>query len=256
MQDLRVTLVQTEQFWEDKTKNLNHFSNLLSTVDDTDLIILPEMFHTGFTMNAETLAETMNNSVGINWLKEQAKQKNAAFYTSLIVKEDSKFYNRGIFVKPSGEIMTYDKRKTFGLAGEDKVYKAGDEKVIVNYKDWNIQLQVCYDLRFPEISRNKLIDNKPLYDVLIYVANWPEKRSEHWKNLLQARAIENQSYVIAVNRIGEDTNKLTYSGDSMILDALGDKETLTPNKTEVKQSILKYNELTKIRQSIPFLKDV
>lgn len=255
MQDLRVTLVQSEQFWEDKTKNLNHFSDLLSTIEATDLIILPEMFHTGFSMNVELLAETMENSKGINWLKEKSIEKNAAFYTSLIIKEDGKFYNRGVFVEPSGKITTYDKRKTFGLAGEDKIFQAGTEKIIVNYKGWNLQLQICYDLRFPEISRNKIVDNKPLYDVLVYVANWPEKRSEHWKSLLQARAIENQSYIIAVNRIGEDANKLTYSGDSMIIDALGEKEKLNTFKTEVIQSILKQKELFKIREKLPFLKD-
>lgn len=256
MQDLRVTLVQTEQFWENKEKNLNHFTELLANIESTDLIILPEMFHTGFSMNAESLAEPMDNSLGINWLKEKAIQKNAALYTSLIIKENNKFYNRGIFIEPDGKITTYDKRKTFGLAGEDKIYQAGDEKVIVNYKGWNIQLQICYDLRFPEISRNKIVDNKPLYDVLIYVANWPEKRNEHWKSLLQARAIENQSYVIGINRIGKDENQLTYSGDSMIINALGDKKSLTPFKTDVKQYVLKQNELIKIREKLPFLKEV
>lgn len=256
MQDLRVTLVQTEQFWEDKEKNLNHFTELLANIEATDLIILPEMFHTGFSMNAESLAETMDNSIGIDWLKEKAIQKNAALYTSLIIKENNKFYNRGIFIEPDGKITTYDKRKTFGLAGEDKIYQAGDEKVIVNYKGWNIQLQICYDLRFPEISRNKIVRDQPLYDLLIYVANWPEKRNEHWKSLLQARAIENQSYVIGINRIGKDENQLTYSGDSMIINALGDKKSLTPFKTEVKQYVLKQNELIKIREKLPFLKDV
>jgi len=255
MRDLRVTLVQTEQFWEDKEKNLNHFSDLLSTIETTDLIILPEMFHTGFSMNADALAETMDNSIGINWLKEKAIEKNAAFYTSLIIKEDGKFYNRGVFIEPSGKISTYDKRKTFGLAGEDKIYQAGTEKVVVNYKDWNIQLQICYDLRFPEISRNKIVDNQPLYDVLIYVANWPEKRSEHWKSLLQARAIENQSYVIGLNRVGKDDNELTYSGDSVLIDALGEKTNLSHSKNEVKQLLLNLENLNKTRSILPFLKD-
>lgn len=255
MQDLRVTLVQTEQFWENKEKNLNHFTELLANIESTDLIILPEMFHTGFSMNAESLAEPMDNSLGINWLKEMAIQKNAAFYTSLIVQEEDKFYNRGVFIEPSGKITTYDKRKTFGLAGEDKVFNAGNEKVIINYKDWNIQLQICYDLRFPEISRNKIVRDQPLYDLLIYVANWPEKRSEHWKSLLQARAIENQSYVIGLNRVGKDANALTYSGDSMIINALGEKQCLEINKTEVKQFMLIGEQLKKTRALLPFLKD-
>jgi omega-amidase len=255
MQDLNVTLVQANQIWEDKQANLDHYTSLLTQVDETDLVVLPEMFHTGFSMNVEALSETMDNSEGLDWLKKKAKEFDAAFYTSLIIKEKDKYYNRGVFVHPEGKIETYDKRKSFGLAGEDKMYTAGTERKIVNYKNWNIQLQICYDLRFPEISRNRLIGETPLYDVLIYVANWPEKRSLHWKSLLVARAIENQSYVIGVNRVGIDGKSLEYSGDSNLTDCLGNVENTTPLVENVKTFHLSYKCLTKNRETLPFLKD-
>lgn len=255
MQDLTVTLVQANQIWEDKQANLDHYSVLLAQIDTTDLVILPEMFHTGFSMNAEKLAETMEDSEGLDWLKNKSKEFNAAFYTSLIIKENGKYYNRGVFVHPEGKIETYDKRKSFGLAGEDEVYTAGTERKIVNYKNWNIQLQICYDLRFPEISRNHLINESPLYDLLIYAANWPEKRSLHWKSLLVARAIENQAYVVGVNRVGMDGKSLNYSGDSMLIDLLGNTNMLTPSNVEVKSVQISYNDLSESRKSLPFLKD-
>lgn len=255
MQDLTVTLVQANQIWEDKQANLDHYSVLLAQIDTTDLVILPEMFHTGFSMNAEKLAETMEDSESLDWLKNKSKEFNAAFYTSLIIKENGKYYNRGVFVHPEGKIETYDKRKSFGLAGEDEVYTAGTERKIVNYKNWNIQLQICYDLRFPEISRNHLINESPLYDLLIYAANWPEKRSLHWKSLLVARAIENQAYVVGVNRVGMDGKSLNYSGDSMLIDLLGNTNMLTPSNVEVKSVQISYNDLSESRKSLPFLKD-
>jgi predicted amidohydrolase len=256
MQDLRVTLVQANQIWEDKQLNLDNYSRLLLNSEETDVIVLPEMFHTSFTMNAEKFAETMEDSLGLNWLKETAKQKNAAIYTSLIIKENNHFYNRGVFVYPTGEISTYDKRQTFGLAGEDKVFTAGKVKTIVEYKGWKIQLQICYDLRFPEIARNELDANQnPIYDALIYVANWPEKRRVHWQTLLTARAIENQCYTIGLNRVGEDGTGLIYSGDSQVSDLLGETVNLTTKKEEIRQIILSKESLTKTRLSLPFLKD-
>ncbi|MDB0011386.1 nitrilase family protein [Crocinitomicaceae bacterium] len=257
MQDLKVTLVQADQFWEDKQANLENYDKLLANLEDTDLIVLPEMFHTGFSMNAEVLAEKMEKSLGIEWLQKKAKALNAAFYTSLIIEENNHYYNRGVFVYPNGKITTYDKRKSFGLAGEDKIYTRGTKNTIVELNGWKIQLQICYDVRFPEINRNK-IDEKteqPLYDLLLFVANWPAKRSLHWKTLLTARAIENQSYVIGVNRVGKDANNLDYSGDSKITNALGDVQNLTLGKQEVKTYNLFSNELLKIRKTLPFLKD-
>ena len=255
MQDLKVTLVQANQIWEDKQANLEHYSSLLTQVEETDLVVFPEMFHTGFSMNAEALAETMDNSEGLDWLKNKAKEFDAAFYTSLIIKEKDKYYNRGVFVYPDGKIETYDKRKSFGLAGEDEVYTAGIERKIVNYKNWNIQLQICYDLRFPEISRNHLVNETPSYDLLIYVANWPEKRSLHWTSLLAARAIENQAYVIGVNRVGVDGKELKYSGDSMLIDLLGNINFFNPSREEINSYTLLYSDLRSIRKALPFLKD-
>lgn len=256
MQDLKIALVQANQVWEDKSENLDNYSKLLEEVKDIDLILLPEMFHTGFSMNAENLAEKMNESQGINWLKKMAFEKNAAIFTSLIIRENAHYFNRGVFVWANGEIIVYDKRKRFGLGGEDKVYTQGSTETIVHYKGWNLQLQICYDLRFPEIVRNRIAPNHlPAYDVIVYVANWPQKRIEHWKTLLKARAIENQCYVAAVNRVGEDGNGLIYSGDSLMIDALGNGSSIGEGKEEVKIITLKMEELKSTREMLPFLKD-
>jgi predicted amidohydrolase len=222
MQDLNVTLVQIDQIWEDKQANLSKYHEVFSKLNSTDLIVLPEMFHTGFSMNVSELAEEWKKSSGLNILKNWATKLNSAFYTSLIIQDDKNFFNRGVFVFPDGSIEFYDKRKSFGLGGEDQFYKAGNQEKIVEYKGWKINLQICYDLRFPELIRNRLEKNhEPAYDVLIYVANWPEKRIAHWNALLKARAIENQCYVLAVNRVGKDGNNLVYSGNSSIINAVG-----------------------------------
>lgn len=258
MQDLKVTLVQADQHWEDKVANLAHFDALLESVSDTDLIVLPEMFHTAFSMKAIDLAENLTDSVGLTWLKAKAHEKQAAIYTSMIVEEQGKFFNRGLFVKPTGEVSEYNKIQLFSLAGEDKVFTPGDARTIVEYKGWNICLQICYDLRFPEISRNKIqaSNQKPTYDVLLYVANWPTRRDLHWRTLLQARAIENQAYVIGVNRVGTDGGGLDYCGSSMCVSALGEiTEVAEANKEAVRQMNLKMSELEDIRIKIPFLKD-
>ena len=256
MQDLEVVLVQANQLWENKVGNLDNYSSLLKEVDTCDLIILPEMFHTGFSMNVEELAEEMENSIGINWLRQIASEKKSAVYTSLIIKENNRYYNRGVFVYPDGQIETYDKLKSFGLAGEDKYFTAGTVKKVVEYKGWKIQLQICYDLRFPEIARNKIESNLfPTYDVLLYVANWPEKRNLHWKTLLRARAIENQCYVIGVNRVGVDGKELNYSGDSIVVDALGNENGCAPSCENLLKIKLQKEDLDKIRRDLPFLKD-
>jgi omega-amidase len=256
MQDLNVTLVQANQIWEDKTANLTHFSSLLKDIDPTDLIVFPEMFHTAFTMNAEKMAEKMEDSSGIAWLKATAHKKNAACYASLIIEENNQYFNRGVFVFPDGKLAVYDKRKRFGLAGEKEVFTAGEKECIVEYKGWKINLQICYDLRFPENIRNGIEKGIARYDILIYVANWPEARSTHWKVLTQARAIENQCYVIAVNRVGADAKKLTYSGDSTCFDLLGNKLVETPVGMECTPScILKSTSLMENREKLPFLAD-
>lgn len=258
MQDLNVTLIQCKQFWEDKTVNLAHFDSLLESVSNTDLILLPEMFHTGFSMNPSFLAESMDNSMALNWLVKTAKKKNSAIYTSFIAKENDKFFNRGIFMFPDGKFEVYDKRKLFSLAGEHDVFTAGTKEIIVEYLGWKIQLQICYDLRFPEIARNRWVSNEnPAYDVLLYVANWPEKRALHWKTLLAARAIENQCFVVGLNRVGQDGKMLNYSGNSTIIDALGNQlVTIEDAQESIENITLNKEKLNEVRKQLSFIKDV
>ena len=254
MQDLKVTLVQANQIWEDKDANFSNYLRLIDLINEPiDLVVFPEMFDTGFSMNVE-LAEEWNSNTSVKFLVDLAVKKQFAIYTSLMIKDNNHFYNRGVFIFPSGQISFYDKRKSFGLGGEDKFYTAGETETIVTYKDWKINLQICYDLRFPEIARNYEIDGKPKYDLLLYVANWPAKRVEHWKTLLKARAIENQSYVIGVNRIGEDANGLSYSGDSSCFDPLGNSQCQLENES-IYTNTLSELTLNNTRTSLPFLKD-
>jgi predicted amidohydrolase len=256
MQDLKIALVQANQIWENKTANISNYTNLLQNVSDIDLILLPEMFHTGFSMRVDSLAETMDNSLGLDWLKSVAKNKNAAIYTSLIIKENGNYFNRGVFIEPDGNTHKYDKRKLFGLAGESDFFKAGETETIVEYKNWKFQLQICYDLRFPEIVRNRISSNQSAnYDVILYVANWPEKRIAHWKILLAARAIENQCFVIGVNRVGIDGKGLTYSGESMFIDPVGNETILSNEKEMIQIVTLNKSNLSEIQKALPFLKD-
>jgi predicted amidohydrolase len=256
MQDLRVTLVQANQIWEDKNANLAHYDALLATIDPTDLIVFPEMFHTSFTMNADAMAESMENSIGITWLQQQAKKHRTACYASLIIREKDAFYNRGIFVFPNGEIHYYDKRKRFAMAGEDRIFSAGNTEQIVVLNEWKLNLQICYDLRFPENIRNGMDGAQARYDVLLYIANWPERRKHHWNTLLTARAIENQSYVVGVNRVGTDGNGLVYSGNSACFDALGNTvASCTEGQETVCQFTLSAKDLCDVRTNLPFLTD-
>jgi predicted amidohydrolase len=256
MQDLNICLVQSEQYWENKSGNWDHYSQLLEKIDTpVDLIVLPEMFDTAFSMNT-SLAEEWNENSSLSFLKQLSTNHQSAIYTSLMCKEGSHYFNRGVFVRPEGIVDVYDKRKTFGLAGEDKVYTAGKEGKIVEFKGWKIQLQICYDLRFPEISRNYLnTDGEPAYDLLLYVANWPERRALHWKTLLQTRAIENQCYVVGVNRVGKDGNNLVYSGDSVFVNSLGQTVYCISGEEMTKTVSLSSNALNEIRTALPFLKD-
>ncbi len=254
MQDLKVTLVQANQIWEDKEANFSNYLRLIEFINEPiDLVVFPEMFDTGFSMNVE-LAEEWNSNTSVKFLVDLAVKKEFAVYTSLMVKENNHYYNRGVFVNPTGEVSFYDKRKSFCLGGEDKFFKAGEKETIVCYKDWKINFQICYDLRFPEIARNYEVNGIPKYDLLLYVANWPTRRAEHWKTLLKARAIENQSYVIGVNRVGEDKNELIYSGDSMCIDSLGVIMCQLENETVFTTTLSKLT-LNNTRTSLPFLKD-
>jgi predicted amidohydrolase len=216
MEILRTSLIQAELSWESKQDNLNTFAEKLAPLrGKTDLVVLPEMFTTGFSMNAAVLAEPSDGE-SLNWLRQQAKDLNAAVTGSYIVEEEGYYFNRLIFMFPDGSYQKYDKRHLFTLAKEHHTYQAGEERLIVEWKGWKICPLICYDLRFPVWSRNT--DD---YDLLIFVANWPETRAEHWTTLLKARAIENQCYAIGVNRVGEDANGLSYSGDTTLLDYYG-----------------------------------
>ncbi len=253
MQDLRITLLETEQYWEDKSANFNNYSRLLGELS-TDLVLLPEMFQTGFTMNAAEVAEPFQHSESIAWLRQQALKFKTAIYTSLIIEDHGHYYNRGIFMFPDGTFQHYNKRKLFSLAGEDKHFNAGNKEVIVEYMGWKINLQICYDLRFPENIRNRMeADGKPAYDLLLYVANWPERRVQHWSALLPARAIENQCFVAGVNRIGRDENGLEYNGQSVIIDPFGNSPETVSEYT--KTTVINYTTLNEIREKLPFLKD-
>lgn len=214
---MKIALIQSDLYWEQAFKNRNQFETKINQIDsEVDLVILPEMFATGFSMNASKMAETMQGET-VLWMQTLARNKKFAIAGSLIITENNKVYNRLLFVFPSGEIQFYDKRHLFTLAGEDKIYSAGQHKVIIEYKGWKICPLICYDLRFPVFSRNVYE-----YDVLIYVANWPQIRINAWDALLKARAIENMSYIIGVNRIGEDGNKLEHNGHSQAIDFLGE----------------------------------
>ena len=214
---MKTALIQTSLIWENPTENRSHLAQKITGfMEDVDLIVLPEMFSTGFTMNPKAVAETMNGET-VAWLQHLAKAKNCAITGSLVIEEKGKFYNRLVFVFPNGDIQHYDKRHLFTLAGEDKVYTAGKDKLIVEYKGFRICPLICYDLRFPVFSRNT--EN---YDLLIYVANWPKVRINAWDALLKARAIENMCYTIGVNRIGEDDNGFQYNGHSQVVDFFGD----------------------------------
>ncbi len=253
MQDLKITLVQADQAWEDREENFKRYDALLKN-QDSDLFVLPEMFQTGFSMNT-SLCERMNG-ISIQWLRERAAMYNAAFYTSLMIEENGAHFNRGVFVHPDGTIHSYDKRKCFRLAGEDKHFTSGKSATIVEFRGWKFQLQICYDLRFPKIVQNEIVDGDPIYDIILYVANWPAKRIAHWDALLKARAIENQSYVVGVNRIGTDGNGFEYNGHSTLIDAMGEINDLLPNQSLAKTVVIHCNEITKIRERLPFLSDL
>jgi len=215
--NLSVTLIQSDIHWEDIAANLAMFGNKISSIkESTDLILLPEMFSTGFTMNAERLAEPMDGQT-MSWLKEKAKEKNAVISGSFIAKENGKYFNRLIWMRTDGRYEVYDKRHLFSYGDENNHYTAGNKKIIVELKGFKILPLICYDLRFPVWSRNT-----GDYDVLIYVANWPERRAYPFKQLLIARAIENQSYVIGLNRVGNDGNNIYYHGGSLVADMKGE----------------------------------
>jgi omega-amidase len=247
---MKVALIQSALIWENAEANRAYFEERINTIaEDVNLVVLPEMFTTGFTMQPAKVAETMNGET-VLWMQSLAKAKNAAITGSVVIEEEANFYNRMLFVFPSGEIQHYDKRHLFTLAGEDKVYSRGTQKLIIEYLGWRICPFVCYDLRFPVFSRN--VEN---YDLLIYVASWPKTRIKAWDTLLAARAIENMSCVIAVNRIGADANRYEYSGHSQVIDCLGE-QLIAPQESEgVFITTLDQSKLIETRKKLNFLND-
>lgn len=241
MKNIKVSLIQSSLFWENPQRNLEHFHEVIAKLPKTDLILLPEMFSTGFTMHSSRLAEQMEGP-SMQWMHEQAEKKKAVICGSLIIQEGKKFYNRLIWMQANGQYVHYDKRHLFRMANENQYFDAGRKRIIVELKGWKICPLVCYDLRFPVFSRNTFETDKetyvePAYDLLIFVANWPEARIQAWKKLLYARAIENQSYVVGLNRIGKDGKNISYNGNSMVIDAKGNSIWKAEDDAEASETI-------------------
>jgi omega-amidase len=246
---MEVALIQSSLFWEDPEANRKHFSKKIEALGKaSDLIVLPEMFTTGFTMNPQNISGE-EGSLTLEWMKQQAFRTDAALVGSVVFLEGKQYYNRLIFMKPDGQFDTYDKRHTFTLAGEDKVYQKGTHRNVIHFRGFTFCPLICYDLRFPVWSRNT--DN---YDVLIYVANWPSPRVSAWDTLLRARAIENMAYVLGVNRVGTDPNDLDYSGHSAIYDSMGERIAYSEEEAVLRLTLSK-NHLEHTRDSFRFLED-
>ncbi|MCE1199644.1 MAG: amidohydrolase [Marinilabiliales bacterium] len=248
MDELKIALLQKELLWEDPAGNRSNFERMMSSLNDrVDLILLPEMFTTGFTMNAEPLAETMNGE-SISWMKHIASAFQAAVAGSLIVKEGRSYFNRLLFIQPGGEVQHYDKRHLFPLGGEDQVFCAGEDQVVVSFRGWRIRLCICYDLRFPVWSRNRQDT-----DLLIYAANWPASRQLVWDTLLRARAIENQVYVAGVNRTGKDGMDTNHAGASQVIGPTGEPIVYAGKEgEELLCATLSLTSLKKVREKFPF----
>lgn len=246
MRDLSITTIQTTLFWEDPDKNLNHFSELIESIKtETDLIILPEMFTTGFSMDSTKLSEKMDGK-SVKWLQKQAKKTKALIIGSLIIKEEGHFFNRLIAAHPSGEIQYYNKRHLFRMAKEDVHFSTGKKQISITYKGWKIAPYICYDLRFPVWSRNTNQN-----DLYLYIANWPSARINAWGTLIKARAIENLSYVCGVNRIGIDGKGIAYNGQSAIIDYKGDIIESHQDNNSVITTLLSKQKLVDFRAKFP-----
>ena len=247
MQDLKITIIQSDLHWENPGANISMFEEKIWKIrEQADVIVLPEMFTTGFTMNAPVLAEPMNLTA-FKWMKQQAAQTGAVVTGSLIIKEKDRYFNRLIWMQPDGKFFMYDKRHLFRMAEEHQIYSPGREKLLVEWKGWKIRPLICYDLRFPVWSRNRQNE----YDLLIYVANWPEARRLPWKTLLQARAIENLSYVVGVNRIGKDGKGIMYCGESSVISPKGEVLWQKENSEEIATYALSKTELDSFRAKFP-----
>lgn len=275
MSHLTFTLIQTNLYWEDKAANLQMLEEKINAIQHpTQIVVLPEMFNTGFSMKPEELAEPMNGPT-VEWMKKIAAEKRVVVTGSLMISQaasggqtlevnesgqtgeagPTQYFNRLIWMLPNGQHGLYDKRHLFAYADEDKHYTAGSKRLIASVNGWKINLQVCYDLRFPVWARQQSTDGEPEFDVLIYVANWPERRVHAWKTLLTARAIENQCFVIGVNRTGEDGNGVYHSGSSMVIDAMGEVLYEKEHEEDIHTITLSKEKLEEIRHKLPFLKD-
>lgn len=263
MSTLTITTIQSNLHWENIPANLAMFEQKINSIEEqTEIVVLPEMFSTGFSMNPEKLAETMDGET-VKWMKKISARNNIILTGSVIIEENGKYFNRLIWTLPNGQFGIYDKRHRFAFAGEDDKYTAGTKRLVASVKGWKINLLVCYDLRFPVWSRQSPplygVERGPEgeleYDVLIYVANWPERRSIAWKTLLVARAIENQCYVVGVNRVGNDGNNIYYSGDSMIVDPLGEILYHKKDEEDIFTITLEKEHLQNVREKFPFWRD-
>lgn len=260
MSTLTISTIQTILHWEDISANLEMLEEKICSLrGNTELVVLPEMFSTGFSMNPGPLAEPMNGPT-VEWMKKISNENKVIVTGSVIIEEDKKFYNRLIWMMPNGTYGTYDKRHLFAYSGEHEQYTPGNKRLITSVKGWKINLQVCYDLRFPVWARQgRIIEqgdkNSSEYDILLYVANWPERRSHAWKTLLCARAIENQCYVIGVNRVGTDGNEILYSGNSLVIDPLGVVLYHMSDEEDIFTITLQKEKLEEVRTKFPFLED-
>ena len=258
MQDLKVAVIQTSQFWEDKKRNLDHFERTFLNElkgKEVDLVLLPEMFNTSFTMNVEEMAEVMDGD-SITWLFKWATRLKCQMGASLIIRENDKFYNRFVIISENGLETYYDKRHLFRMANENDYFSEGQERVLHTINGWKVFLQLCYDLRFPVFSRSRTIAGKKEYDLIVYIANWPERRNNVWKTLLTARAMENQAYCIGVNRVGVDGKDITYTGDSAVIDPWGKVIERFPEREELcKICTLDYQAIDEITEKFPAFKD-
>jgi len=255
MSALSITTIQTNLIWEDKAANLYALEQKINSIQDpTEIVVLPEMFSTGFSMQPSLFAETMEGET-LNWMKKVSTQNKIILTGSIIIEEEGKYYNRLIWMLPNGEYGYYDKRHLFAFGQEDKFYNAGNKRLIAQVKGFKINLQVCYDLRFPVGARQQNKSGGMEYDVLIYIANWPEKRSHAWKTLLCARAIENQCYVVGVNRVGTDGNNIYHSGNSLVIDPLGQVLYHMSDDEDVNTVTISKDYLNEVREKFPFWKD-
>jgi predicted amidohydrolase len=256
MSALTFTLIQTSLQWEDKKANLQMLEEKINSIPEkTQVVVLPEMFSTGFSMRPEPLAEMMEGET-VRWMKQIAAAKKIILTGSVIIEEDGNYFNRAIWMLPNGQYGFYNKRHLFAFGNEDRHYTGGTERFIASANGFKINLMVCYDLRFPVWARQQFDEEKNFeYDVLIYVANWPERRSTAWKSLLQARAIENQCYVIGVNRVGNDGNKIYHSGDSMVVSPLGEALYHKAHDEDIFTITLKKEDLEEVRRKFQFWRD-